>query len=89
MAWPLAFIKSSTRMGPEVPCRPAPFPPGMKRAMLEVVAAGAVVEPQDVQRYIRCTLLAAMNSYEVRSALHVGRGASQFSSCMWARALVS
>ena len=43
-----------------------PCSPGMKRAMLEVVAAGAVVEPSDVSRYIRCTLLAAMNSYEVR-----------------------
>lgn len=40
-------------------------PPGMKRAMLEVVVSGAVVEPADVDRYIRCTLLAAMNDREV------------------------
>ncbi|PRW44411.1 helicase and polymerase-containing TEBICHI isoform X1 [Chlorella sorokiniana] len=37
---------------------------GMKRAMLEVVVSGAVVEPPDVERYIRCTLLAAMNDYQ-------------------------
>lgn len=37
----------------------------MKRAMLEVVVSGAVVEPPDVERYIRCTLLAAMNDYQV------------------------
>lgn len=37
----------------------------MKRAMLEVVVSGAVVEPADVERYIRCTLLAAMNDYQV------------------------
>ena len=37
----------------------------MKRAMLEVVVSGAVVEPIDVERYIRCTLLAAMNDYQV------------------------
>lgn len=42
-----------------------PPPPGMKRAMLEVVVSGAVVEPTDVDRYIRCTLLAAMNDREV------------------------
>ena len=33
--------------------------------MLEVVVSGAVVEPADVDRYIRCTLLAAMNDREV------------------------
>lgn len=33
--------------------------------MLEVVVSGAVVEPPDVERYIRCTLLAAMNDYQV------------------------
>ncbi|EFN55218.1 hypothetical protein CHLNCDRAFT_52598 [Chlorella variabilis] len=37
---------------------------GMKRAMLEVVVSGVVVEPSDVERYIRCTLLAAMNDYQ-------------------------
>lgn len=36
---------------------------GMKRAMLEVVASGAVTRPTDVERYIRCTLLAATNSF--------------------------
>ena len=44
--------------------RPA-WPAGMKRAMLEVVVSGVVVEPSDVERYIRCTLLAAMNDYQV------------------------
>lgn len=38
---------------------------GMKRAMLEVVAAGVVKTPADVDRYIRCTLLHAMNSFEL------------------------
>jgi hypothetical protein len=38
----------------------------MKRAMLEVVVSGAVAEPPDVERYIRCTLLAAMNDYQAR-----------------------
>ncbi len=37
----------------------------MKRALLEVVASGAVVEPSDVERFIRCTLLSALNDYEV------------------------
>ncbi|KAL4428417.1 hypothetical protein ABPG75_002506 [Micractinium tetrahymenae] len=37
---------------------------GMKRALLEVVASGAVVEPADVERFIRCTLLSALNDYE-------------------------
>lgn len=36
--------------------------------MLEVVVSGAVVEPPDVERYIRCTLLAAMNDYQVCGA---------------------
>lgn len=40
---------------------------GMRRAMLEVVATGAVRRPADVQCYIRCTLLAAMNSFDVRA----------------------
>jgi DNA polymerase theta len=38
---------------------------GMKRAMLEVVATGAVISPSDVDRYIKCTLLAATSHYEV------------------------
>ena len=38
---------------------------GMKRAMLEVVASGAVTSPSDVNRYIKCTLLAATSEYEV------------------------
>lgn len=38
---------------------------GMKRAMIEVVASGAVRQPADVERYIRCTLLAATISYDV------------------------
>ena len=38
---------------------------GMKRAMLEVVASGAVISPSDVDRYIKCTLLAATANYEV------------------------
>jgi DNA polymerase theta len=38
---------------------------GMKRAMLEVVATGAVTSPIDVDRYIKCTLLAATSNYEV------------------------
>lgn len=37
---------------------------GMKRAMIEVVASGAVVSLQDVERYIRCTLLAATTDYQ-------------------------
>jgi len=27
---------------------------GMKRAMLEVIAAGAVASPNDVERYLKC-----------------------------------
>ena len=38
----------------------------MKRAMLEVVASGVVETTSDVDRYIRCTLLAAMNDYQAR-----------------------
>ncbi|KAG7674872.1 hypothetical protein KSW81_002382 [Nannochloris sp. 'desiccata'] len=38
---------------------------GMKRAMLEVVASGAVISPSDVDRYIKCTLLASTSKYEV------------------------
>eukprot|EP00798_Chlamydomonas_sp_ICE-L_P002967 gene2967-12975_t len=37
---------------------------GMKRAMLEVVASGAVCSPMDVQRYIQCTLLAATSDFQ-------------------------
>ena len=37
---------------------------GMKRAMLEVVASGAVAAPVDVERYIQCTLLAATSEYQ-------------------------
>ena len=37
---------------------------GMKRAMLEVVAAGAVSSPHDVLRYINCTLLAATTDFK-------------------------
>lgn len=37
---------------------------GMKRAMLEVVASGAVAAPVDVERYIQCTLLAATSEYK-------------------------
>ena len=44
---------------------------GMKRAMLEVVVSGAVVESADVERYIRCTLLAAMNDFQVRGVCMV------------------
>ncbi len=32
---------------------------GMKRAMLEVLASRAVATPEDINRYIRCTLLSA------------------------------
>ena len=38
---------------------------GMKRAMLEVVATKAVTSAQDVQRYIKCTLLAATTDFQV------------------------
>ncbi|KAL6774134.1 POLQ1 [Auxenochlorella protothecoides x Auxenochlorella symbiontica] len=44
---------------------------GMKRAMLEVVATGVVTEPSDVQQYIRCTLLAHMNSSKIVAATTV------------------
>lgn len=37
--------------------------------MLEVVASGVVTTPEDVNRYVRCTLLSAMNAFEVRLAL--------------------
>ncbi|KAF6260745.1 hypothetical protein COO60DRAFT_857019 [Scenedesmus sp. NREL 46B-D3] len=36
---------------------------GMKRAMLEVVAAGVVATSQDVERYLKCSLLAATEDY--------------------------
>jgi hypothetical protein len=49
----------------------------MKRAMLEVVVSGVVVEPTDVERYIRCTLLAAVNDYKV------GDGARWLLSWHW------
>ncbi len=45
--------------------RPRFLRAGMKRAMLEVVCAGVVRKAEDVDRYIRCTLLFAMNSFEV------------------------
>ncbi len=40
---------------------------GMKRAVLEVVATKAVTSAQDVQRYIKCTLLAATTDFQVAS----------------------
>lgn len=44
---------------------------GMTRALLEVVAAGIVQTPADVQRYVRCTLLATTKPTEevTKSAL--------------------
>ena len=47
-----------------LPPPPAPRPcslPGMKRALLEAVAIGAVRTPQNVQCYIQCTLLSSMH----------------------------
>ncbi len=38
---------------------------GMRRALLEVIATGAVATPADVMRFIKCTLLAATADYEV------------------------
>ncbi|GMH38125.1 hypothetical protein BSKO_06009 [Bryopsis sp. KO-2023] len=37
---------------------------GMKRAVLEVVASGAVRSPEDVHRYIKSTLLAATSDFQ-------------------------
>lgn len=36
----------------------------MARALMEVVAATAVQTAADVQRYVRCTLLCAMQPFE-------------------------
>lgn len=36
---------------------------GMRRIMLEAVAAGLVKTPSDVQAYIKCTLLSALNDF--------------------------
>jgi hypothetical protein len=41
----------------------------MRRALLEVVACRAVSTPHEVMRFIKCTLLAATTSYEVRRTL--------------------
>ena len=38
------------------------------RSMLEAVAGGEVTRISDIQRYIKCTLLAATNSAEVLSS---------------------
>ena len=38
---------------------------GMQRAMLEAVASGAVATGSDVERYVRCTLLAAINDFDL------------------------
>lgn len=37
---------------------------GMKRAMLEVVAAGVVATSDDVERYLKCSLLAATQDFQ-------------------------
>jgi DNA polymerase theta len=57
---------AAARLGPLLAAPPEPAASalhggarGMARAMLEVVSAGAVASPADVQRFIRCTLLAA------------------------------
>ncbi len=57
---------AAARLGPLLAAPPEPVSSalhggarGMARAMLEVVSAGAVASPADVQRFIRCTLLAA------------------------------
>ncbi|BBN13748.1 DNA polymerase theta [Marchantia polymorpha subsp. ruderalis] len=42
---------------------------GMMRALLEVVAGGMVQTPQDVHRYVRCTLLNSTESFD-----HVVKG---------------
>lgn len=36
----------------------------MKRAMLEVVAAGVVAISDDVERYLKCSLLAATQDFQ-------------------------
>ncbi len=36
----------------------------MRRAVLEVVTIGAVSTPPDIERYVRCTLLAALKSFD-------------------------
>ena len=41
----------------------------MRRALLEVIVCRAVVTPQDVMRFIKCTLLAATTDYEARAPL--------------------
>ncbi|CAD7699534.1 unnamed protein product [Ostreobium quekettii] len=49
---------------------------GMKRAMNEVVASGAVSTPVDVDRFVKCTLLAATSDFQdvvadaTKKALH-------------------
>lgn len=52
----------------------------MKRAMLEVVASGVVTTSDDVSRYVRCTLLAAMNAFEVSSTCPHIAGLSSIAS---------
>ena len=37
---------------------------GMRRIMLEAVAAGLVKTPTDVQDYVKCTLLSALNDFD-------------------------
>ena len=44
----------------------------MKKAMMEVVAGGAVTTVDDVQRYVRATLLAATQDFQVASEMVSG-----------------
>ena len=37
---------------------------GMSRAIMEAVASGSVTTVVDVQRFVKCTLLAAMSDFQ-------------------------
>ena len=64
------------------PCSAA----GMRRAMLEVVASGAVMSSNDVTSYIKCTLLSALNDKEVAGKLQRWLGCWDLCHCPRRRA---
>ena len=39
---------------------------GMSRAIMEAIASGSVVTKNDVQMFVKCTLLAATSDFQVR-----------------------
>jgi DNA polymerase theta len=56
----------------------------MRRAVLDAIASGAVQTPEDVLRYVRCTLLCATEGFPiVKAATMAALGWLAFRGFVW------